>query len=137
MNKKSKVYLVGAGPGRIDLITVRGLELLKSADCVIYDKLASPGLLKYARLDDFQTGGTLGQAAFTFDYIFGRGRIGAFGTKGFLNEAVVGRNAISRNVFDERYLRVVDQIGGSTAVTLFGNEFLCPMAKNHRTFQNK
>jgi uroporphyrinogen III methyltransferase/synthase len=51
MNKKGKVYLVGAGPGRIDLITVRGLELLKHADCIIYDKLASPNLLQYARPD--------------------------------------------------------------------------------------
>lgn len=50
-NKKGKVYLVGAGPGRPDLITVRGLELLKCADCVIYDKLANPGLLNYARPD--------------------------------------------------------------------------------------
>src|SRR5512146_1486192 len=48
-NKKGKVYLVGAGPGRIDLITVRGLELLKAADCIIYDKLASPALLQYAK----------------------------------------------------------------------------------------
>ncbi len=59
MNKKSKVYppksgrayLVGAGPGRIDLITLRGLELIKSADCIIYDKLANPALLNYARAD--------------------------------------------------------------------------------------
>ena len=50
-NKKGRVYLVGAGPGRIDLITVRGLELLKHADCVIYDKLANPALLRYARPD--------------------------------------------------------------------------------------
>jgi uroporphyrinogen III methyltransferase/synthase len=48
---KGKVYLVGAGPGRIDLITVRGLELLKRADCVIYDKLANPALIRYARPD--------------------------------------------------------------------------------------
>ncbi len=48
MNKKAKVYLVGAGPGRIDLITVRGLELIKAADCIVYDKLVNTGLLKYA-----------------------------------------------------------------------------------------
>ncbi len=42
------VYLVGAGPGRADLITVRGAEVLKKADCIIYDKLANPALLKYA-----------------------------------------------------------------------------------------
>ncbi len=44
-NKKGKVYLVGAGPGRVDLITVRGLELLRTADCIICDKLANPALL--------------------------------------------------------------------------------------------
>ncbi len=46
--KKGFVYLVGAGPGRADLITVRGAEALKTADCVIYDKLANPALLKFA-----------------------------------------------------------------------------------------
>ena len=45
---RAKVYLVGAGPGRADLITVRGAELLKAADCVICDKLANPALLSYA-----------------------------------------------------------------------------------------
>lgn len=49
--KKGKVYLVGAGPGRADLITVRGAELLKVADCIIYDKLANPALLKFAGPD--------------------------------------------------------------------------------------
>ncbi|MFB0554105.1 MAG: uroporphyrinogen-III C-methyltransferase [Phycisphaerae bacterium] len=45
------VYLVGAGPGRADLITVRGAEVLKKADCIIYDKLANPALLRFARAD--------------------------------------------------------------------------------------
>jgi uroporphyrinogen III methyltransferase/synthase len=48
---KGFVYLVGAGPGRADLITVRGAEVLKTADCVIYDKLANPSLLNYACAD--------------------------------------------------------------------------------------
>jgi uroporphyrinogen III methyltransferase/synthase len=51
MSKKGKVYLVGAGPSRADLITVRGADLLKTADCIIYDKLANPALLKFARTD--------------------------------------------------------------------------------------
>ena len=51
MKEKSFVYLVGAGPGRADLITVRGAEVLKTADCIIYDKLANPALLSYARPD--------------------------------------------------------------------------------------
>ena len=49
--KKGFVYLVGAGPGRADLITVRGAEVLKAADCVIYDKLANSALLQFVRKD--------------------------------------------------------------------------------------
>jgi len=48
---KKIVYLVGAGPGRADLITLRGAELIKIADCIIYDKLANPELLRHARPD--------------------------------------------------------------------------------------
>lgn len=49
--KKGRVYLVGAGPGRADLITVRGAEVLRAADCIICDKLAGSVLLGYARSD--------------------------------------------------------------------------------------
>ena len=48
---KGKVYLVGAGPGRADLITLRGAELLKIADCIIYDRLVNPALLNFACRD--------------------------------------------------------------------------------------
>ncbi|MBO6010052.1 MAG: uroporphyrin-III C-methyltransferase, partial [Ruminobacter sp.] len=40
-----KVYLIGAGPGSSDLVTSRGLSLLKKADVVLYDYLISYHLL--------------------------------------------------------------------------------------------
>ncbi|MCP4540209.1 MAG: uroporphyrinogen-III C-methyltransferase [Chloroflexi bacterium] len=45
------VYLIGAGPGDPGLITVRGQECLAQADVIVYDRLASPELLRVARLD--------------------------------------------------------------------------------------
>lgn len=44
-----KAYLVGAGPGAADLISVRGLRLLQRADVVIYDRLIAPELLEEIR----------------------------------------------------------------------------------------
>ncbi|MHA6485164.1 uroporphyrinogen-III C-methyltransferase [Paenibacillus sp. strain BS8-2] len=46
---KGKVYLVGAGPGDPKLITVRGKECLERCDVVVYDRLASPRLLRHVR----------------------------------------------------------------------------------------
>ncbi|MBI3938228.1 MAG: uroporphyrinogen-III C-methyltransferase [Betaproteobacteria bacterium] len=44
-----KVFLVGAGPGAPDLITVRGAEILKRSDIVFYDALVHPGTLALAQ----------------------------------------------------------------------------------------
>jgi uroporphyrin-III C-methyltransferase len=44
-NALGKVYLVGAGPGAVDLITVRGAKLLGQADIVFYDALVDPEML--------------------------------------------------------------------------------------------
>lgn len=49
--RAGKVYLVGAGPGDPDLITVKGMEYLKQADVIIYDHLVSAKLLKHAKQD--------------------------------------------------------------------------------------
>ena len=46
MGDAGKVFLVGAGPGARDLITVRGLQCLRQADVVLHDSLASPALLQ-------------------------------------------------------------------------------------------
>ena len=49
--RRGEAYLVGAGPGGIDLITIRGRQLLAHSDVVLYDRLASAELLQYARRD--------------------------------------------------------------------------------------
>lgn len=51
MSGKGVVYLVGAGPGDPGLITVKGLECVRKADVLVYDRLAGRGILAHARPD--------------------------------------------------------------------------------------
>ena len=59
------VYLVGAGPGDPELITVRGLKCLQRADVVVYDRLVDPSLLDEApaRARRVYAGKSAGRAA--------------------------------------------------------------------------
>ncbi|MBS1872635.1 MAG: OmpA family protein [Acidobacteria bacterium] len=100
---------------------------------------------KHVDLHQYQNGGTLGQAALTMDYIFKQGKIGLFGTKGFLDNALIdSRNAsvmngrvvdsctgaaagtcnLAPNLYVEHLLRVVDQVGLSTTLGLWKNNYL-------------
>jgi len=46
---KGKVYLIGAGPGDIGLLTLKGKECLERADVVVYDELANKSFLGFAK----------------------------------------------------------------------------------------
>ncbi len=48
-NTHPKVSIVGAGPGDIDLITVKAVNAIKNADAILYDALVNPALLEYAK----------------------------------------------------------------------------------------
>ena len=51
MTKQGKVYLIGAGPGDPGLLGLKAKECLETADAVVYDRLADPRILAFARKD--------------------------------------------------------------------------------------
>lgn len=54
MMKKGKVYLLGAGPGNLDYLTVKGLKILSQAEILIYDALIDSQLLEWVSSDCIQ-----------------------------------------------------------------------------------
>jgi uroporphyrin-III C-methyltransferase len=49
--ESGKVYIVGAGPGDPELITLKALKKLKEADVVVYDRLINDDLLSYCKIE--------------------------------------------------------------------------------------
>ena len=47
--KQPRLTVVGAGPGDVDLITLKAIKALQDADVVLYDALVNPELLEYAK----------------------------------------------------------------------------------------
>jgi uncharacterized cupredoxin-like copper-binding protein len=76
---------------------------------------------KYVKFDEWQRAAGLGQATATIDYVFNRGRVGFFGTKGFIDGAVVDEAFLSRNILSQTYVKVVDQVGVSTTLGAWGD----------------
>src|ERR1051325_4334736 len=50
-SKTGEVYLVGAGPGDLGLVTLRAKECIQHAEVIVYDHLANPEVLGWARED--------------------------------------------------------------------------------------
>ncbi len=48
-SENGKLTVVGAGPGDVDLITIKGVKALEAADAVLYDALVNPDLLNYCK----------------------------------------------------------------------------------------
>lgn len=82
------------------------------------------GSFKYLGFREFQSGGSLAQAAVTLDYLFSRGRVGAFGTKGLKNIAVLNRAQMGPASFLETYARINNQVGVSAMVGIAGDAWL-------------
>jgi uroporphyrinogen III methyltransferase/synthase len=78
-----RVYLVGAGPGDPGLLTARALELIASAEVILYDRLVGPGALDGARADaelifvGKEGGGEAVPQAHTEELMVARARTGA------------------------------------------------------------
>jgi len=69
-NKIGKVYLVGAGPGDPQLITLKGKRVLEQAGAVVYDYLANPALLRWApEAEKFYVGKQGGKPSLSQDAI--------------------------------------------------------------------
>ncbi len=89
------------------------------------------GSFKYVGISQYQNGGALGEAALTVDYIFKYGKLGLFGTKGFMNEATVNsvqtvlpNGVTSPDLLTQTYLRIVDQVGVSGSINLWNNNYV-------------
>ncbi len=77
--------------------------------------------MKWVDFRQYQGGGGMGQGAFLIDYVFDRGRVGAFVTRGFKNYAILNSVTLAPGAFLQTYARVVNQQGINFLVGAWGD----------------
>jgi hypothetical protein len=82
------------------------------------------GSFKYLNMSQYSQGGGLGQASILLDYVFKGGRIGAFGTQGFKNYAVLNSVELVPGVYRQTYARIVNQYGIDGLVGVWGDAYI-------------
>ncbi len=82
------------------------------------------GSFKYLNMSQYSQGGGLGQASILLDYVFKGGRIGAFGTQGFKNYAVLNNVVLVQGVSRQTYARIVNQYGIDGLVGVWGDAYI-------------
>jgi uncharacterized cupredoxin-like copper-binding protein len=79
---------------------------------------------KWLDINQYQSGGALAQAAFLGDYVFNRGRVGAFITRGFKNYAILNSVTLAPGAFLQTFARVVNQQGVNFLFGAWGDAFI-------------
>ncbi len=79
---------------------------------------------KYIDFKQYQQGGGMGQADVLLDYVFRRGRVGAFVTRGFKNYAVLNSVELAPGAFEQTFARVVNQQGVSFLAGTWSDAFV-------------
>jgi len=94
------------------------------------------GSFKYLNMQGMQQGGGLAQGSFLLDWVFSRGRVGLFGTKGFKNYAALNSVTLAPGAYLQTYARLVDQFGFNALVGVWGNATLQGNLGYLRTYES-
>lgn len=111
---KGKVYIIGAGCGNIELLTLKGKKCIEEADCIIYDRLIDEKILKLAKPES--------------EFIY----LGKMNTEGGLIQDEINRTIVEKALQGKTVARVK---GGDPFVFGRGGEEIEEIIKNSISFE--
>ena len=109
------MYYPGRQEGQFDIGLVNRWSALQ---------VGAFGSFKYLDFSQYQNGGSLAQGSLLADYLFGRGRIGAFVTHGFKNYAVLSSVSLAPGAYLQTFARILNTEGVDAMVGLWSNAYL-------------